>query len=394
MNRILPRTQDGCPASNKVRRQLLLPKVMVMALPLLLLTVGCCQQEGKPPATEPKQPMKDESRDPTEILLSKAVGTDALESRFAAAELCILLTKRTGRWLTYDQLQDTDRMVVLSEKDFPLEVRAYSESDQKPEYSLDNLGAHCMGMVPHGAWRTPPTQSSDPLEERCIEVVKNARDPAVRVLLLAGLATSSTTKARDAVVAATLDSELGVRKVAMYLIERLTCRLFAHTGNIHIGSSPESVEEAAAQVRMFYRWDKTFGAGWGRMARGLLTRLAPSNTDIRAGQPLKISFVVRNLRDEPVDFGGLEYPLRFLNASYDAKRLSWKVSSPEDLGQRLPKPTIIEPGQQSTLWVFDPHEYFDMSLPGEYEIWIAHDFADGFPHSNRIKIRVAELSGE
>ena len=114
-----------------------------------------------------------------------------------------------------------------------------------------------MGMLKSGAWRTAPVTKADPLEDRILDIVKTAEDPVVKTILLVGLASSSTEKARDAVVGATADSDLGVRKSAKFLVQRCSANHFGPIGVIHSGSPEVDVDASGQKIREMYKKDKT-----------------------------------------------------------------------------------------------------------------------------------------
>jgi len=115
-------------------------------------------------------------------------------------------------------------------------------------------------MLKSGSWSTAPIEKADPAEQDLIRALDAANDPVVRTLLLVGLASSPTLQARDAIVAATADADLGVRRSANYLVERCSANHFGPVGVIHIGSTKEEVDASGSKIRELYKQDKTLGA--------------------------------------------------------------------------------------------------------------------------------------
>ena len=193
----------------------------------------------------------------TDRLLAVADHKDIDNRRLAAADICILLLKRNGEWRQSDSLD----WKILREQEFRLEASHVRKSDQTEDLAVPNMCAHCMGMLRGGAWLSRPAEGEDSLEQAVAKLAKESKDPAVRALLLLGLASSSRIAARDAVVAATQDAHLGVRKSACYLIERRTRSAFGPIGNIHIGSTENDVRVAGERIRNAYAKDKVFRLG-------------------------------------------------------------------------------------------------------------------------------------
>ena len=147
-----------------------------------------------------------------------------------------------------------------TEEGIRLEVKAVRSSKQSPDLATANMCAHSMGMLEFGAWRTAPTEDTDPLEEKAIAVVKTTHDSVVKTILLVGLASSPTAKARDAVVAATADADLGVRMSANFLVQRCSANHFGPIGVIHIGSPAGDVDISGRRMRELHEIDKLLGA--------------------------------------------------------------------------------------------------------------------------------------
>lgn len=191
------------------------------------------------------------------LLLAASDQKDIVNRHLAAADICILLLKRDGEWIKNNGLDWN----ILREQDFRLEVSHVHKSDQTEDLAIANMCAHCMGMLKGGAWLNRPVEGENETEITIAKLAKESKDPVVRTLLLLGLASSSRIAARDAVVAATQDAHLGVRKSVCYLIERRTRSAFGPIGNIHIGSSENDVRVAGERIRNAYVKDKTFRVG-------------------------------------------------------------------------------------------------------------------------------------
>lgn len=240
--------------------------------------------------------VKAEAKEPAKLDENAVSGKDIVAQRHAAADLSILLMKRNGIW--YEDPLNLN-WKILSEDDFRREVKVVGSS-QEMDLALPNMCAHCMGRLITGAWRTPAIEKKDNLEARVIQLVNTTDDPAVKVILLVGLASSKTATARDAVVAATADPELGVRKGANYLVERCTANSFGPIGVIHIGSPAGDVDASGRNIRALYKSDKTLGAtlgaGWGSMVAGLQCRVTGPIV-IEQGTPLKVMVELRSVPD-------------------------------------------------------------------------------------------------
>jgi hypothetical protein len=117
-----------------------------------------------------------------------------------------------------------------------------------------------MAMFATGTWAIPPLKDANALELNAAGLARHSSDPLVRAILLIGLTSSRNEVARDAVVAATADEQLGVRKTVCYLVERCTGQCFGPCGVIHIGSPEEDVGVAIQRILKAYSVDKTFGA--------------------------------------------------------------------------------------------------------------------------------------
>jgi hypothetical protein len=176
--------------------------------------------------------------------------------RSAAAERCIALLKKNNVWQV-----DPFNWRIPDEDGFLLEVTSVRRSDQSPELALENMCFHCMTMLElkPRRWRTGVDEATTATEVEAIEDAKSSADPVVRMLLLIGLASSQSEAARDTVVAAIGDPDLGVQVGAYSLVEVCTGESFTSAGCIQIGSSPSEVEIAAKRLRDAYRKDKTFG---------------------------------------------------------------------------------------------------------------------------------------
>jgi hypothetical protein len=213
---------------------------------LLIVLVGCTVrstlQEKRPP----------DSTGAFDHLFRAATKNELESRRQAAADLCIALLKRNDVWQV-----DPLNWKIQTEDGIRLEVKAVRSSKQQPDLAVSNMCAHCMGMLKPGAWRTAPVTKVDPLEDRILDVVKTTEDPVVKTILLVGLASSSTEKARDAVVASTADADLGVRKSANYLVQRCSANSFGPIGVIHGGSPETDVDASGQKIREMYKKDKT-----------------------------------------------------------------------------------------------------------------------------------------
>jgi hypothetical protein len=218
----------------------------------------------------------------------------AVAQRHAAADLTVELMKRNGIWY-----EDPLNWKILSEADFRREVEPVS-STRGLDLDLANMCAHCMGRLLPSAWRTHPIERKDELEARAIQLMDTTDDPVVRVILLVGLASSKTAAARDTVVAATEDPQLGVRKSACYLVERCTAKSFGPIGVIHIASPASDVDAAGRKIRAVYKSDKTLGAAsgadWGVPVRGLRCRVT-GPTIIEQGMPLKVAVELQTMSE-------------------------------------------------------------------------------------------------
>ena len=220
---------------------------------LLLLIVmaalcGCAQRRPWLEFEVNSPPVAD-----AEELLRLATSRDQAVRRRAAADLAILLMKRNGVWRENVEAYDWK---IPDEKGIRMEMAALWSSDQKPEYALANLCAHCSGMLPGKAWHAAPARIEDEFEGRVSRVAAESADPAVRVILLVGIASSKTLAARKAVVAATADPELGVRKSAVFLIDHASGGASGPSGAIHVGSPAADVDYAGKSIR------ESFAKGW------------------------------------------------------------------------------------------------------------------------------------
>jgi len=312
-------------------------------------------------------------------LLDTAGAEELSVRRRAAADLSILLKKRNGVWR-----KQPDNWKIPTEAGIRVEVDALRRSDQKTDLALANMAAHCMGMLVTGAWQTPPKRKDDGLEADVIRLVRTTDDPAVKVILLVGLASSKTAAARDAVVAATADPDPGVRKSAVYLVERGTANYFGPGGCIHIGSPTADVDAAGRKIRAIYKRDKTVGAGWGPMRDGLQTRIEIDDDAKPVGQHFRVSLIVRNVADKPVQTPSQAHPIRYFKVLTGKESLLLKT---EHIPDPLPAKTI-EPGKQVVFCSFVLNDYFDLERPGVYEAWLPETYVALPPRSNRVRLRV------
>ncbi len=313
--------------------------------------------------------------------LTAVVNDDVDVRRRAAADLCIALLKRNGVWHI-----EPWHWRIPTEEGVRLEVQTVRASKQTPNLAVANMCAHCMGMLRSGAWRRPPEARYDPLEKAVIEANKATDDAVVRMILLVGLASSQSEAARDVVVAATDDSYPGVRKGACYLVECCVASAFGPIGNIHIGSSERDVRAAGQKIRAIYRWDKTLGAGWGRMRDGLQTRLVLEPNAVQIGQPVAGTLMMRNVSEETLSVPSILRSLQCFKVLYDKE---YCLPKKKVLPPPLSKNTIA-PGNQITIWSLRLDELFDLSRPGEYEAWLPDVFGALLPRSNRVRLEVEE----
>ncbi|MHC4656147.1 MAG: hypothetical protein ACYS91_14195 [Planctomycetota bacterium] len=344
---------------------------------LLIVLVGCTvrstSQETRPT----------DSTGAFEHLLRAATKNDLNSRRQAAADLCITMLKRSDVWQA-----DPLNWKIPTEEGIKLEVKAVRSSKQQPDLAVSNMCAHCMGMLKSGAWRTAPVTKADSLEDRILDIVKTTEDPVVKTILLVGLASSSTEKARDEVVAATADADLGVRKSANYLVQRCSANSFGPIGVIHGGSPEVDVDAASRKIRAIYRWDKTLGVGWGPMRDGLQTRLVVEPLVGHFGQAISGSLVVRNLSDKPLSVPNKVHPMQYFKVLHNKKYVDRKT---DVIPPALPKMTII-PGNQLRVWAFRLDELFSLSMPGDYEVWLPETDGALPPHSNRIQLKMEALN--
>ena len=316
-------------------------------------------------------------------LFNTVVQDDVDLRRQAAADLGIALLNKTHVWRKPEGIFDTK---TPTEEGIRAEVKAVRSSKQSPDLATANMCAHCMGMLKLGAWRTAPTEDTGPLEDRAIGVVKNTHDSVVKTILLVGLASSPTTRARDAVVAATADPDLGVRKSANYLVQRCSANYFGPIGVVHIGSPASDVRAAGQKIRAIYRWDKTLGAGWGQMRDGLQTRLVLEPNVVQIGQPVAGTLMMRNVSEETLSVPSILRSLRCFRVLYDKEHfLPLKKVMPPYLSEKT-----IAPGNEITIWSLRLDELFDLSRPGEYEAWLPDFFGSLLPRSNRVRLEVEE----
>ena len=308
-------------------------------------------------------------------LLTSVIEDDLEVRRQAAADLCIAMLKRNGVWRV-----EPLNWKILTEEEIRMAVGGVRSSKQERELALANMCAHCMGMLKSGAWRTAPIDEEDPLEENLVSVVRATDDPVVKIMILVGLASSPTTRARDAVVAATSDAVLGVRKSANYLVQRGTANYFGPIGVIHIGSPAGDVDASGQKIRAIYRWDKTVGAGWGPMEDGLQTRLVIQPTAPPVGATIAGSLVVRNVSEVRKKVVSSVHPVQHVRILHN-KKYVWPKVEPVP---RPPAGMTLAPGEQKTLWSFTLNDFIKTSSPGKYEIWLRD--TDGWlpPQSNRV----------
>jgi hypothetical protein len=217
---------------------------------LLASMIGCTTHEA-----EDRSVATDSTVD-LHGLLDSVTQDDLDGRREAAADLCIAMLKKNGVWRT-----DPFNWKIPTEEDIRAEVEHVPSSKQKPDLAIANMCAHCMGMLRSGVWRTLPVTKAEPFEERLIRIVKTTDDAVVKTILLVGLASSSTEGARDVIVAATADDDLGVRKSANYLVQRCSANSFGPIGVIHIGSPAGDVDVSGQRIRELYGKDKTLGRG-------------------------------------------------------------------------------------------------------------------------------------
>lgn len=215
---------------------------------LVSLLVGSSTQEAE--RDTQLRDLPDEFRD----LLKSVTQDDIRVRRQAAADLCISILKRNGVWRT-----DPRNWHIRTEEGIRMEVKAVRTSKQKPDLAIANMCAHCMGMLKSGAWRMAPVGKTDPVEKELLSLLSVTDDPVVKTMLLVGLASSPTVKARDAIIAATADSDLGVRKSANYLVQHCSANDFGPIGVIHIGSPAGDVDASGQKIRAMYKEDKTLG---------------------------------------------------------------------------------------------------------------------------------------
>jgi hypothetical protein len=195
---------------------------------------------------------KKEGMDPKVTTLLSAIKDNGIDKRRdAAANLSIFLLKKNNVWR-----KELDNWKIPTEEGIRMEVKAVRTSKQKPDLALANMCAHCMGMIKSGSWRKAPIKKEDKIENKIIQLLKKNKDPIVKTILLVGLASSPTEKARDIIVKATGDNNLGVQKSAVYLIERCSSNYFGPIGNIHIGSPKNDVKKAGEKIRKIYKKDK------------------------------------------------------------------------------------------------------------------------------------------
>lgn len=217
-----------------------------VVIPLLIVLVGCTVR------TTSQEMRPTDSTVGFDHLLRDATKNDLNSQRQAAGDLCIAMLKRNDVWQV-----DPLNWKIQTEDGIRLEVKAVSSSKQRPDLAIANMCAHCMGMLKPGAWRTAPVTKADPLEDRILDIVKTTEDPVVKTILLVGLASSPTEKARDAVVASTADADLGVRRSANYLVQRGSANSFGPIGVIHIGSPEVDIDASGQKIREIYKNDKT-----------------------------------------------------------------------------------------------------------------------------------------
>ena len=316
-----------------------------------------------------------DSDDTVGQLLTSVTEDDLDLRRQAAADLCIAMLKRNRVWRA-----EPFNWKIPTEEGLRMEVGAVRSSKQRRNLALANMCAHCMGMLNSGAWRTSPTEEADPLEEKLVSIVRATDDPVVKIILLVGLASSATAGARDAVVAATGDVDLGVRKSANYLVQRCAANSFGPIGVIHIGSPAGDIDASGQKIRAIYRWDKSVGAGWGPMEGGLQTRLVIQPTAPRVGATIAGSLVVRNVSEKPKSVLSSVHPVQHLRILHNKKYL-WPKVEPVP---RPPADMTLAPGEQKTLWSFRLNDFINTSSPGKYQIWLRD--TDGLlpPRSNRV----------
>ena len=343
-----------------------------LCLALVMLAAGSCGEAGDGTRSVGEIPTE------LEELLRAAEHHDVDTRREAAANLSIALLKRNRAWRT-----EPHNWKIRTEEGIRMEVKGVRSSKQTPDLAIANMCAHCMGMLKGGSWQKPPLDGKDPFEEAVARLSRESKDPVVRTILLVGLASSLRVGARDTVVAATSDPHAGVRKSACYLVERCTRTPFGPGGNIHIGSPEEDVGAAGENIRALYRWDRTLGAGWGPMRRGLQTRLAADDKVAVIGEPVKVRLVVRNVSDKPIPLPNKAHPLGHFRLLYDEKYL-WPRT---DIRDALTSVTV-EPGQQVEYWSFILNEHYELLKPGVYTLWLRE--TDGVlpPRSNRVRLRL------
>lgn len=340
-----------------------------MVVVLLYSLVGCTTR-----ATSQESQQRD-SEDVVGQLLTSVTEDDLVLRRQAAADLCIAMLKRNRVWRV-----EPFNWKIPTEEDIRMEVKAVRSSKQKPDLAIANMCAHCMGMLRGAVWRTPPVTKADPFEEELVSIVKTTNDPVVKTILLVGLASSPTARARDVIVASTADGDLGVRQSANFLVQLCSANSFGPIGVIHIGSPAGDVDASGQKIRAVYRWDRTVGADWGPMEGGLQTRLVIQPPAPRVGATIAGSLLVRNVSEGPKSVLSSVHPVQHLRILHNKEYLWPKV----DPAPRPPDDMTLAPGEQKTLWSFRLNDFINTPSPGKYEIWLRD--TDGLlpPQSNRV----------
>lgn len=353
----------------------------------------------------------DESEEPAEEIppevlawLEAAEDDDPDKAGAAAAELAIYQMERAG--ITREP--DPFDWKSPSKEKIRGGVRAVRKSTQKPEHAIANMCAHTKGWLRAKNWRELPAPETDWLDQRMIGIVQRSEDPVVRTMLLEGLGASDSEVARDAIVAATGDAHPGVRKSACYLVESLARTSFGLGGSTGIASEIDVVQKRGRIIRNMYHWDKTLGAGWGRVEGGLQTRLKVDDSEFTAEEPIPVSMLVRNVSDQPIELPQKAlHPVHHVRVLFSEQRREENPRSPDKQPEAISlewrKKTLskdaaplagqqpgrkLAPGEDDNLADFNLLDYYDLSMPGYYEIFTNETQGLPPPYSNRVTIHV------
>ena len=177
---------------------------------------------------------------------------DEQERRLAAADLCILLLKENDSWSDAPTPFTYFEWAAATPESMRLTLTQFSKGDPIEVSDIANMCAHQMSRLKFRRWLNPCVKERSKLEDQIVDAIQRSDDPMVKTMLLIGLTSSPRKFARDAMVRATSDSNLGVRKSICYLISACTGRDFGPIGCIHIGSSEKSVNIACEAMRMEY----------------------------------------------------------------------------------------------------------------------------------------------